>query len=97
MSSFAERLLPLERGNLHSLGGVYALFPERERIAYRVTPLPDIRRVVRVKAEKRKRWLTREVVLETGQDAIKRGEREGKMTERAEREVARSSRKLEIF
>lgn len=52
---------------------------ERERIAYRVTPLSDIRRVVlRVEAEKRERWLTREVVLETGQDVIKRGERERK-------------------
>jgi len=59
--------------------------------------LPDIRRVVRVKAEKRKRWLTREVVLETGQNAIKRGKREEKMTEDTEREVARSLRKLEIF
>ena len=47
-------------------------------IAYRVMPLPDIRRVVRVKTEKRKRWLTREVVLETGQDAIKSGKRGGK-------------------
>lgn len=71
------------------------LSSECECIAYRVTPLSDIRRVVHVKAEKRERWLTREVVLETGQDVIKRGEGERKMTE--EREVARSSRKLEIF
>lgn len=48
---------------------------ECERIGYRVTSLSDIRRVVRVKAERRKRWLTREVVLETSQDVIKRGKR----------------------
>lgn len=70
------------------------LSSERERIAYRVTPLSDIRRVVRVKAEKRER----EVVDEGG--SLGNGprcnkKRERKMTE--EREVTRSSRKLEIF
>lgn len=48
------------------------LSSEREPIAYRVTALSDIRRVVRVKVQKRKKRLTREVALETGQDVIKK-------------------------
>lgn len=77
----APRSLPLERGNLHSLGE-FMLSSERERIAYRVTPLSDIRRVARVKVQKRRKRLTREVALETSQNVIRKKEKEGKMTVR---------------
>lgn len=44
--------------------------------------------------QKRKKRLTREVALETGQDVIKKKKKE---REKKKREDARSSQKLEIF
>lgn len=65
-----------------------SLLRERERIAYRVTSvLSDIRRVVRVKVQKRKRRLTREVALETGQDVIKERERKKRPKEEARTKI----------
>lgn len=69
---------------------------ERERIAYRVTSvLSDIRRVVRVKVQKRKRRLTREVALDTSQDVIKEKKRKKERRRKRGRRYSRARRDRE--